>query len=144
MRFCLRSARCPEGLTTIVSRPTTMHDKTTSIEYIAAKFPHLGEELHNNTWEGLLHLQMGVFSHWAQDSIDAGDREAWRQITEVFIELWRDSSPDVINALNVSFLEHLDFTDDKEHRSWAYKAMPREMQKAWDEMEAYNRKLHGD
>jgi hypothetical protein len=127
----------------VVSHPTTVHDKTTSIEYIGAEFPHLVEKLHDDTWEGLLHVQMGVFSRWAQDSIDAGDQGAWKQITEVFMHLWHDCTPDVINALNVSFLEHLDFTEDKRHRSWAYKAMPQEMRKAWDEMEAYNRKLHG-
>ena len=120
-----------------------MHDKITSIEYIGAKFPHLVNELHHETWEGLLHVQMGVFSHCAQDSIDAGNRETWKQITEAFMALWSDCTPDVINALNVSFLEHLNFTDDTKQRSWAYKAMPQEMQKAWNEMEAYNRKLHG-
>jgi hypothetical protein len=126
-----------------VSQQTTVHDKNTSIEYIGAKFPELVEELHDDPREGLLHVQMGVFFHRAQDSIDAGDREAWKRITEGFMNLWRDCTPDVINALNVSFLEHLDFTDDKKPRSWAYKAMPQEMREAWDEMEAYNRKLHG-
>src|SRR5216684_446265 len=120
-----------------------MHDKTSAIELIGARFPHLFEELHHETWEGLLHLQMGVFSGWAQESIDSGDRQAWRQITEVFMDLWRDCTPDVINALNVSFLEHLSFTDDKKHRAWAYIAMPHEMRKAWDEMEAYNKRIHG-
>ena len=120
-----------------------MYDRTTSIEYIAAKFPHLLEELHDGTWEGLLHVQMGVFSRWAQESIDAGDKEAWKRITEVFMDLWRDCTPDVKNALNVSFLEHLNFTNAKERGSWAYTAMPQEMRKAWDEVEAYNRKLRG-
>jgi len=120
-----------------------VYDKTTSIKYVGAKLPHLVAELHDDTWEGLLHVQMGVFSDWAQNSIDAGDEAAWKQITEVFMDLWRDCTPDVINALNVSFLEHLDFADDIKRRSWAYKAMPQEMRKAWDGMEAYNRRIHG-
>ena len=97
-----------------------MRDKTTSIEYVGDKFPHLLQELHDETWEGLLHVQIGVFSRWAQQSIDSGDQATWKQITKVFMELWRDCTPDVVNALNVSFLEHLKFTDD---RSWAYAAM---------------------
>jgi len=110
---------------------------------IESKFPDLAEELHDETWDGLLHLQIGVFSHWAQDSINTGDQESWKQITEVFMDLWRDCTPEVVNALNVSFLEHLNFTDGKRQRSWAYASMPKAMRKAWDEMEAYNRKLHG-
>jgi hypothetical protein len=52
-----------------------MYDRTTSIEYLGAKFPHLLEELHDETWEGLLHVQMGVFSRWAQDSIKLAIRK---------------------------------------------------------------------
>ncbi len=121
----------------------SVYDKNTSIEHIVARFPHLLKDLHDDTCEGLLHVQMGFFSQWAQTSIDAGDKQAWKQITEVFMELWHGCTPDVKNALNVSFLEHLNFDDDEERRSWAYTAMPQEMRKAWHEMEEYNRKLHG-
>jgi len=120
-----------------------VHNSVTAIDYIEAKFPHLREALRDEDWDGLLHLQMGVFADWAQKSIDAGHQEEWNQITNVFMDLWRDCTADVINALNVSFLEHLNFSDSKKQRSWAYAAMPEEMRKAWDEMEAYNRKLHG-
>jgi hypothetical protein len=120
-----------------------VYNNTTAIDHIEAKFPHLGETLRDEDWNGLLHVQMGVFADWAQKLIDAGDQETWKQITIVFMDLWRDCTPDVVNALNVSFLEHLDFTDAKKHRSWAYATMPQAMRIAWDEMEAYNRKLHG-
>ena len=103
----------------------------------------MAAELHDETWDGLVHLQIAAFARWAQAVIDAGDEGVWKRITEVFMDLWRDCTPDVINALNVSFLEHLDFTDDNKRRSWAYASMPPEMRKAWNEMEAYNRKLHG-
>ena len=79
----------------------------------------------------------------AQRVIDESDRETWRQVTEVFLDLWRDCTPDVQNALNVSFLEHLNFVDGKKARSWAYQVMPATMRHAWDEMEEYNRRLHG-
>ena len=43
----------------------------------------------------------------------------------------------------MSFLEHLHFEDGKVQRRWAYDAMPEAMRKAWDEMEDYNRQIHG-
>ncbi len=47
----------------------------------------------------------------------------------------------VENALNVSSLEQLNFNDNQGKRFWAYSTMPRTMQKAFDEMEAYNREI---
>ena len=118
-----------------------MYDSIRTIEYLESIFPHLAEEMHDE--DGLLHLQVAAFSHWAQHIIDSRDNKSWSQVTKAFLEIWRDCHPDVTNALNVSFLEHLDFSDGKKQRSWAYDSMPPQMQKAWDEMEAYNRKLHG-
>ncbi len=121
-----------------------MYDKITTIEYLGTTFPHLKEEMHDEVWDGLLHLQMAVFARWAQEVITNGDRKTWGQVTKAFLRIWRDCNPEVTNALNVSFLENLTFADGKRRRrSWAYDLMPPQMQKAWDAMEEYNRKLHG-
>ncbi len=120
-----------------------MYNSQTAIEYVESRFPRLSQELHDETWEGLLHLQVGVFTRFAQNVIDDGDQETWQQISQLFLDLWHACTPDVENALNVSFLEHLNFSDGKKSRSWAYQAMPPAMRKAWDEMEAYNRRIHG-
>lgn len=119
-----------------------MYDNITTIEHIETVFPHLAEEMHDETWDGLLHPQIAVFSRWAQEIIDIGDQGSWKQVSKVFLTIWRECHPDVTNALNVSFLEHLNFNDGKKLRSWAYDSMPPQMQKAWDDMEEYNRKLH--
>jgi len=55
----------------------------------------------------------------------------------------RIGTADVENALNVSFLEHLNFRDGKCKRAWAYNKMPPAMRKAWDDMMAYNKRWHG-
>ncbi len=120
-----------------------MYDTETTIEYIEMQFPHLQDELHDETWDGLLHPQIAAFSRWAQSIVDIADRNAWSEITKVFMVIWSDCSPEVENALNVSFLEHLHFADGKVSRSWAYKEMPHAMRQAWNEMEEYNRKIHG-
>jgi hypothetical protein len=118
-----------------------MYDNKTSVELIESRFPCLSDDLHHSTVEGLLHVQIGYFASYAQDAIDGGDEESWSLITQVFIELWNDCHPDVVNALNVSFLEYLSFLDGKYKRSWAYQSMPQQMRTAWDEMDSYNRKL---
>lgn len=120
-----------------------MYDGVETIRYIESQFPVISADLHDEVVEGLLHPQMGVFSRLAQSAIDEGDLELWRAITAVFMEVWRNCSPEVANALNVSFLEHLHFEDEKIARSWAYRAMPEQMRRTWDEMEEYNRSTHG-
>ncbi|HET6443945.1 MAG TPA: hypothetical protein VFI27_05125 [candidate division Zixibacteria bacterium] len=127
-----------------------MYDHRTSIKYLEHRFPHLAEDFHDETWDGVLYVQITVvFAHWAQAVIDSGDSRIWAQITDAFIEMWKDCSPDVRNALEVSFLEHLYLKDRKRkrgqqnYRSWAYKAMPPMMRQAKEDIDDYNKKLHG-
>lgn len=119
------------------------YDANTAIQYIESVFPHLTTDLHGDIVDGLLHCQIAVFARYAQGVVDRGDEQSWPRVTQTFMELWRQCDPDVINALNVSFLENINFTDGRSKRSWAYVAMPAQMRSAWDLMEAYNRKLHG-
>jgi hypothetical protein len=116
-----------------------MYDRKTSVELIESSFPCLSDELHHVYVEGLLYVQIGAFTRYAQDAIDGGDEESWSLINQVFTELWNDCHPDVVNALHVSFLEHLNFLDGKYKRSWAYQSMSWQMREAWDEMESYYR-----
>jgi len=120
-----------------------MFDADSSVAKIEAAFPVLSSALHDEVSDGLLHVQMGVFSHLAQSAIDDAEIELWDKITSVFIQIYANCSDDVQNAFNVSFLEHLNFIDGKQHRSWAFNAMPPAMKVAWKQMDAYNRRLHG-
>ena len=112
-----------------------------ALNEILIVFPQLSEEINED--EGLLHLQIGSFSHLAQSFIDSGNAGEFSKVCSLFLKVFPRSEPPLENALNVSFLEHLDFIDGKCNRSWAYKEMPHEMRKAWDEMEEYNVQIHG-
>ncbi len=114
-----------------------------AIKLIEKAFPALIDDLHGEIVEDLLHPQIGEFSRLAQAVVDDGDKHGWAKVTATFMELWLNSDPSVINALNVSFLEHLNFKDGDAQRSWALDAMPLPMRRAWQEMDVYNRKLHG-
>ena len=120
-----------------------MYNSTASIEHIESRFPAISDDLHEEGIGGLLHTQMSIFSRMAQDAIDCKDEKLWHEVTATFLQIWGNCTPEVTNALNVSFLEHLLFTDGKKVRSWAYRDMPTTMQRAWDDMDEYNRNLHG-
>jgi hypothetical protein len=120
-----------------------MYTHQSAICLIEERFPTLVDELHDEVIEGLLHLQMGEFARFTQTAIDIGDKEAWEKIANVFLELWSNCDDSVTNALNVSFLEHLNFEDGKWQRQWAFKLMPKVMRNAWEAMDSYNRRLHG-
>ena len=115
-----------------------------AIRRIETEFPELTISLHDEIVEGLLHLQIAEFSRLAQKTIDEGDRTRFKTICEIFRVLFLNGAPELVNALNVSFLEHLNFSDGKSKRAWAYQAMPELMRKAFDDMAEYNRKIHGN
>ncbi len=114
---------------------------TEAIKKIEKEFPTISENLRED--EGLLHVQIGEFSHLVQSFIDDENAVEFRRVCDLFVSLFVSASSELKNALNVSFLEHLNFTDGKKKRRWAYNAMPPLMRKAWDEMEEYNERIHG-
>jgi hypothetical protein len=121
-----------------------MYNKDSAIAYLELKFPHLAWEMHDDLIGGLFHPQMGVFARWANSVIVSGDQDSWGEITRAFLILWRDCDSNVENALNVSFLENLQFVGGRQGWPvWAYDAMPPEMQEAWVAMDDYLRKIHG-
>ncbi len=118
-----------------------MISESQAIRQIEDAFPEITEELHDETWDGLIHLQVSVFSRLVQAAIDSYDEQTFEKACHLFLQLFEEGEPTLVNALNVSFLEHLSFTDGKINRSWAYKQMPNKMQLAFDAMEEYNNKI---
>lgn len=120
-----------------------MYTNESTIALIESRFPELADDLHDEIVEGLLHPQMAVFSSLAQAAIDSGDLAVWGAVTDTFMELWQHCDDAVQNALNVSFLEHLDFKNQELLHQWAFDSMPEIMRKAWQAMDQYNKRLHG-
>ena len=54
-------------------------------------------------------------------------------------ELWRRPDEALLNALNVSFLEHLDFDGPNGPEAWGY--LSPELQDGWRAMQAYMARL---
>jgi hypothetical protein len=85
-----------------------------------AEFPDLVDELDDETWRGLLHVEMGCFARYTMAAVDSGDRAAVTKCFHFARRAWTDGDHDVQNALAVSYLEHLNFADGKVPREWAF------------------------
>ena len=100
-------------------------------------FPDLRPAL--NREYGLLNLEMHVFCDFVQAAIDAGDRE---RVTKAFAfcgKLLAQGNSDMVNALTVSLLEHLNFEDGQKPRSWARPLMSPALAKQHQHIVQYNR-----
>jgi diadenosine tetraphosphate (Ap4A) HIT family hydrolase len=119
---------------------------TEAAEIIVGELPVLADEIWGPLEKDLLHPQIGTFAQYTQARIDAGEREAVSQCYALALRLLRDGDEHVINAIFVSFLEHLQFEDGWTlgvpwKRDWARALLPVELEKALQELEAHFRWL---
>jgi len=98
-----------------------------------AEFPELAEEFEE--WADLLHLKMGAFARLTQGAKGDGDWEKYARCVRLADELFGSPSPDLENALNVSYLEHLDFEGPRGPKAWE-QLTPR-LKAGWKEMQQY-------
>ena len=101
------------------------------VQLVLAEFPQLGEEFAQA--EGLLHLQMGAFSRFAQATIEHNDLDALKRCYELLAEILKTAPFEVENAIYVSFLEHLDF-ESSPYGAKARHLLPPVLRKALDEV----------
>jgi hypothetical protein len=97
------------------------------------EFPELREEFEYN--EGLLHVQMGAFAQRLQEAKGTADWDAYARGVRLAHELWQRPDEALLNALNVSFLEHLDFTGPRGPHAWGL--LTPELQHGWRAMQKY-------
>ena len=102
-----------------------------------AEFPALRAEFDEDA--GLLHLQMHAVTRLAQRAKGEGDWDAYARCVRLAAELWRRPDAALRNALNVSFLEHLDFDGPRGPDAW--RRLTAELQEGWRAMRAYNERL---
>ncbi|HEU4558046.1 MAG TPA: hypothetical protein VFS20_09360 [Longimicrobium sp.] len=105
---------------------------------VLAEFPELAEDFADH--DGLPYLQMGSFSWLMEEAKGRGDWEVYARAARLADELWGNADEGLENALNVSLLEHLDFEGRCGPHAWSLLS-PR-LQRAWQDMAAYNEWLH--
>ena len=102
-----------------------------------AEFPELQDEFEEDA--ELLHLQMHAFERLMGRAKAAEDWSVYTRGMRLAHELWRRPDEHLLNALNVSFLEHLDFTGWKGTAAWRH--LSPELQEGWRAMQAYMARL---
>ena len=106
------------------------------------EFPELRDELEDECFQGL-HLQLSCLMRATQAAISGGDRKLLKRAFAFAHNSLRLGDPTVKNAIAVSFLEHLTFSDTKKRRrSWAFDMMTPLLQQEYRAVMAYLAALH--
>jgi hypothetical protein len=92
---------------------------------------------------GLLHLEMGTLARAVQAAISDEDTAAVREHFRFIGEVYRRATPEVKNAIHVSYLERLSFDGKHGERIKAREMLSPELQVGLRGLEAYNAELFG-
>src|SRR5437867_11888133 len=84
------------------------------------EFPQLRQEIEDS--DGLLHIEMGVFDEHTQRAKGQGDWPTYERCIQLADRMWANPDAALIHALNVSYLEYLDF--DGQRRPKACSLVP--------------------
>jgi hypothetical protein len=98
---------------------------------VLAEFPQLQQEF--TEAEGLIHLQMGSFSRFAQAAMERNDLDTLRRCYHLVAEIMNTAPSELENAIYVSFLENLDF-ESSSYGGEARRLLPSVLEKALDEV----------
>jgi hypothetical protein len=113
-------------------------DEAKFLSLALAEFPDLREEFEE--YDGLFHLQMAAFSHVAEEAIERGDFATLKRCYKIADEIMKSASPNVENAVYVSFLEHLEFTSQP-NEAEARHLLPPKLAEMLVELEEHFQKL---
>jgi len=119
-----------------------MPDRVGHAGFIAAlrlRFPTAAAEIDPDIEGGLLHLEMAAFTHHAEGCIRDGDATMVRECFLLADWLLQHGDDAVVNAVHVSFLEHLLFEDRK--TAWAKSLMTPSLARAWEAIHDYMRQI---
>ena len=120
----------PDGKGVLVENPNRLA-QAKFVQLVLAAFPQLHEEFAEA--EGLLHLEMGTFSRFAQKAIDHNDLDTLKRCYGLLAGIMETAPSEVDNAIHVSFLEHLNF-ERSPNGVEARRLLPPVLMKALDEV----------
>jgi len=92
---------------------------------------------------GLLHLEMATLARAVQAAISAEDTPLVKKHFKFIDDIFRQSTPEDENAINVSYLENLDFDGRHAKRIKARELLSPQLHVALRELEDYLAQIHG-
>lgn len=92
------------------------------LKVLKEAFPSLIDDL--NRQEGLLHFEVKVFRDFTQRAIFDGDLELFSLCISIAERAYVQGNSKLKNAIDVSFVEELEFGDNTDKYQWAWDALP--------------------
>lgn len=116
-------------------------DRDVFVAMLTASFPSVAATI-DESFVGLLHLEMGQLANAVQAAIRDEDTATVREHFRFIDEVYRRATAEVKNAVHVSYLEPLSFDGKHGKRIKAREMLSPALQTALREVEAYNAQLH--
>ena len=117
-------------------------DRDRFIALLAERFPDVAAAI-DDCSQGLLHLEMATLARATQAAIDDQDRDTVRRHFQFIDEVFREAAPDIVNAVNVSYLENLRFEGRKAAPTKARELLTPRLRQVLAELEEYLARLFG-
>src|SRR5262249_28827747 len=106
------------------------------ITLLTERFPTVAGDI-DDCSQGLLHLEMATLARATQRAIDTQDKETVQQHFRFIDEIYPDATPEVENAVHVSYLENLRFEGRKAGPTKARELLSPRLRQALTDLEAY-------
>jgi hypothetical protein len=117
-------------------------DREAFLAMLTERYPAVAADI-DECARGLLHLEMGTLARAAQAAISDEDTAAVREHLRFIGEVYRRATPEVKNAIHVSYLERLSFDGRHGKRIKAREMLSPALQAGLRGLEAYNAELLG-
>jgi hypothetical protein len=112
------------------------------VTLLKERYPAIAADI-DDCARGLLHLEMGTLARATQAAISDEDKAAVRGYFAFIADVFRLATPDVKNAIYVSFLENLSFDGRHGNRIGARELLSPQLQTALMELEKHNAEIFG-
>lgn len=119
-----------------------MIDRDEFVAMMTERYPAIAAEI-DDCARGLLHLEMGALAHAAQAAISDEDTASVREHLRFIDEVYRRATPEVKNAVHVSYLECLSFDGKHGKRINSRAMLSPALKAALRGLETYNAELFG-
>lgn len=119
-----------------------MIDREAFIDMLTERYPAVAADI-DDCARGLLHLEMGTLARAVQAAISDEDTAAVGDHFRFIGEVYRRATPEVKNAVHVSYLERLSFEGKHGKRIKAREMLSPELKAGLEGLEAYNAELFG-
>lgn len=111
-------------------------DHSQFVAMLRERFPRVADDI-DDCSAGLLHCEMATLGRATLDAIREGDVTTVKNHFAFVDELYRDGDAAVENAVNVSYLEHIDFAGRKAKAVNARELLTPRLRQAVKELEEY-------